>query len=298
MKWRRLRRRSGGVIDRRGRSSGLGGFGGTRVGGMPLPVGGGIGAVVLVLLLVFAFQFCAGGGFDIPGVTDLGGAPTAPEGSSGPIEEGSVADRMDAIVDDIQITWDQDIFRPAGRAYEDTNLILFTDRTNSGCGAASSATGPFYCPADGLMYLDLDFFRELERNFGAPGDFAQAYVLAHEVGHHVQTLLGTNAAVQQESRENPSDANELSVRLELQADCFAGVWGASVYARGILEPGDVEEALAAAAAVGDDRIQERTQGRIDPETFTHGTSEQRARWFETGFDTGDPEACDTFSGDV
>jgi uncharacterized protein len=297
VKWRRLRRRSGGVIDRRG-SSGFGGFGGTRMSGMPLPVGGGIGAVVLVLLLVFAFQFCAGGGFDIPGVTDLGGAPAAPAGSSGPLEEGSLADRMDAIVDDIQTMWDEDIFTPAGRSYEDTNLVLFTDGTNSGCGAASSATGPFYCPADGRMYLDLNFFRELERNFGAPGDFAQAYVLAHEVGHHVQTLLGTNAAVQAESRENPSEANELSVRLELQADCFAGVWGASVYARGILEPGDVEEALAAAAAVGDDRIQEQTRGRIDPETFTHGTSEQRMTWFQTGFDTGDPEACDTFSGDI
>ncbi|HJS27961.1 MAG TPA: neutral zinc metallopeptidase [Actinomycetota bacterium] len=298
MRWRRLRRRSGGVIDRRGRSSGAGGFGGTRVGGMPLPVGGGIGGVVLIVLVILAFRFCAGGGFDIPGLTDLGGAPTAPPGGSGPIEEGSVADRMDAIVDDLQTTWEQDIFGPAGRSYEDTGLVLFTARTNSGCGPASSATGPFYCPADGLMYLDLDFFRELERNFGAPGDFAQAYVIAHEVGHHVQTLLGTNAAVQRESRENPGDANELSVRLELQADCFAGVWAASVYARGILAPGDVEEALAAAAAVGDDRIQERTQGRIDPETFTHGTSEQRVRWFRTGFDTGDPEACDTFGGDV
>jgi uncharacterized protein len=297
VKWRRLRRRSGGVIDRRG-SSGLGGFGGARVGGMPLPVGGGIGAVVLVLLLVFAFQFCAGGGFDIPGVTDLGGAPAAQEGASGPIEEGSLADRVDAVFDDLQTTWEQDIFRPAGRAYEETGLVLFTDRTNSGCGAASSATGPFYCPADGLVYLDLGFFRELERNFAAPGDFAQAYVIAHEVGHHVQSVIGTSAAVQRESREDPSAANELSVRLELQADCFAGVWGASVYERGILEPGDVEEALAAAAAVGDDRIQRRTQGRIDPETFTHGTSEQRARWFRTGFDTGDPEACDTFSGDV
>ena len=297
MKWRRLRRRSGGVIDRRG-SSGLGGFGGTRMGGMPLPVGGGIGAVVLVLLLVFAFQFCTGGGFEIPGVTDLGGAPAAPAGGSGPIEEGSTADRMDAIVDDIQTTWDEDIFTPAGRGYEDTRLVLFTDQIDSGCGAASSATGPFYCPADGLMYLDLNFFRELGQNFGAPGDFAQAYVLAHEVGHHVQTLLGTNAAVQRASRENPSEANELSVRLELQADCYAGVWAASVYARGILDPGDVEEALTAAAAVGDDRIQERTRGRIDPETFTHGTSEQRATWFRTGFDTGDPEACDTFSGDI
>jgi uncharacterized protein len=292
VKWRRLRRRSGGVIDRRGRSFGSGG---TRLGGMPLPAGGGIGAVVLIVVLIFAFQFCAGGGFDIPGVTDLG---EAPEGGSGPIEEGSLPDRVDAVFDDLQTTWEQDIFGPAGRAYEETGLVLFTDRTNSGCGAASSATGPFYCPADGLVYLDLGFFRELERDFSAPGDFAQAYVVAHEVGHHVQTVLGTNAAVQRESRENPSDANELSVRLELQADCFAGVWGASVYERGILQPGDVEEALAAAAAVGDDRIQQRTRGRIDPETFTHGTSEQRVRWFRTGFDTGDPEACDTFSGDV
>jgi uncharacterized protein len=297
VKWRRLRRRSGGVIDRRG-SSGLGGFGGTRMSGMPLPVGGGIGAVVLVLLLVFAFQFCAGGGFDIPGATDLGGAPAAPPGSSGPLEEGSLDDRVDAVFDDIEIMWKQDIFEPGGRRYEDSGLVLFDGQTSSGCGAASSATGPFYCPADGLVYLDLGFFRELERNFGAPGDFAQAYVIAHEVGHHVQNLLGTNAAVQRESRENPSDANELSVRLELQADCFAGVWGASVYARGILEPGDVAEALAAAAAVGDDRIQEQTRGRIEPETFTHGTSEQRMTWFQTGFDGGDPEACDTFSGDI
>ena len=205
---------------------------------------------------------------------------------------------MDAIVDDIQTTWDLDIFGPAGRTYEDTGLVLFSEPDRLGLRRGVLGDRPFYCPADGQMYLDLGFFRELERNFGAPGDFAQAYVLAHEVGHHVQTLLGTNAAVQRQSRENPSDANELSVRLELQADCFAGVWAASVYARGILEPGDVEEALTAAAAVGDDRIQERTRGRIDPETFTHGTSEQRTTWFRTGFDSGDPEACDTFSGDV
>jgi predicted metalloprotease len=265
---------------------------------MPLPVGGGIGAVVLVLLLVFAFQFCAGGGFDIPGATGLGGAPAAPAGSSGPPEEGSIEDRLDAIFDDVQTMWAEDVFRPAGRPYEDSGLVLFTGRTDSGCGPASSATGPFYCPADGLVYLDADFFRVLERDFGAPGDFAQAYVIAHELGHHVQTLIGTNAAVQRESRDDPSVANDLSIRLELQADCFAGVWGASVYARGILQPGDIEEALGAAAAVGDDRIQERTQGRIDPETFTHGTSAQRVRWFRSGFDTGDPAACDTFGGDV
>ena len=297
MKWRKLRRRSGGVIDRRGESfpSGSGGRG---LGGFPIPVGGGVGGVILLLVIFFAFQFCAGGGFDIPGTPELGGADEASQGESGPGVEGTPAEVVDAVVDDVQTMWDEDIFRPAGRAYRDTSVVLFTDRIDSGCGAASAATGPFYCPADGLVYLDLGFFRELDRRFGAPGDFAQAYVLAHEVGHHVQTLLGTNEAVQRESRENPSERNEFSVRLELQADCYAGVWAASVYAREVLEPGDVDEGLAAAAAVGDDRIQQQTQGRIDPESFTHGTSEQRATWFRTGFESGDPDACDTFDADI
>jgi uncharacterized protein len=297
MKWRRLRRRQGGVIDRRGQSL-PGGSGGRGLGGIPLPIGGGIGGVVLLVVVILAFQFCSGGGFGIPGSPDLGGAEAAPAGDSGPSEDGTVVERVDAVFDDIQITWDRDIFTPAGRTYKDTSLVLFTDRTNSGCGVASSATGPFYCPADMLVYLDLGFFRELAQRFGAPGDFAQAYVIAHEVGHHIQTLLGTNAAVQRETRANPSERNELSVRLELQADCYAGVWGASAYARGVLEPGEVQEALTAAAAVGDDRIQEQTQGRIDPETFTHGTSEQRVRWFQTGFDSGDPNDCDTFNNDI
>jgi uncharacterized protein len=297
MKWRRLRRRSGGVIDRRGQSfpSGSGGRG---LGGFPIPVGGGVGGAILLLVIFFAFQFCAGGGFDIPGTPELGGADEASQGESGPGVEGTPAEVVDAVVDDIQTMWDEDIFRPAGRTYRDTSVVLFTDRTDSGCGAASAATGPFYCPSDGLVYLDMGFFRELDRNFGAPGDFARAYVLAHEIGHHVQTLLGTNDAVQRESRENPSERNELSVRLELQADCYAGVWAASVYARGVLEPGDVDEGLAAAAAVGDDRIQQQTQGRIDPESFTHGTSEQRATWFRAGFASGDPDACDTFEADI
>ena len=297
MRWRRLRRRPGGVIDRRGQAA-PSGFGGRGLGGIPIPVGGGVGAVVLLVVVVFAFQFCAGGGFDIPGSPDLGGADQASAGASGPDRDGNLVQFVDAVFDDVQTTWDQDIFRPAGAGYRDTSLVLFTDRTDSGCGVASAETGPFYCPADGLVYLDLGFFRELDRRFGAPGDFAQAYVLAHEIGHHVQTLLGTNAAVQRESRANPSERNELSVRLELQADCFAGVWGASAYARDVLEPGDIDEALKAAAAVGDDRIQQKTQGRIDPETFTHGTSEQRVTWFRTGFDSGDPNACDTFDADI
>ena len=297
MRWRRLRRRPGGVIDRRGQAAPAG-YGGRGLGGIPIPVGGGVGAVILLVVVVFAFQLCSGGGFDIPSSPDLGGADQAPAGDSGPARQGTLVEFVDAVFDDIQTTWDQDIFRPAGRSYRDTSLVLFTDRTGSGCGVASAETGPFYCPADGLVYLDLGFFRELDRRFGAPGDFAQAYVLAHEVGHHVQTLLGTNAAVQRESRQNPSERNELSVRLELQADCFAGVWAASAYARDVLVPGDLEEALTAAAAVGDDRIQEQTQGRIDPESFTHGTSEQRVTWFRTGFDSGDPNACDTFDADI
>jgi len=297
MKWRRLRRRSGGVVDRRGQSFPSGSTG-RGVGGFPIPVGGGIGGAILLLVVFFAFQFCAGGGFDIPGSPELGGADAAPRGESGPGREGTRVEFVDAVVDDIQTTWDQDIFRPAGRTYRDTSVVLFTGRTDSGCGVASAATGPFYCPADGLVYLDLGFFRELDQRFGAPGDFAQAYVLAHEMGHHVQTLLGTNDAVQRESRENPSERNELSVRLELQADCYAGVWAASVYAPGVLEPGDVDEGLAAAAAVGDDRVQQQTQGRIDPESFTHGTSDQRATWFRTGFESGDPDACDTFDADI
>jgi uncharacterized protein len=299
MRWRRLRRRPGGVIDRRGQgfspgASGLGGLGGLR-----LPVGGGIG-LVLVLVIVFAFQVCSSGGLGIPGapLDDLGAAGSAPA-ESGPAPQDEPGQFVDAVFDDLEIMWEQDIFAPAGRRYERSGIVLFDRRTSSGCGTASSATGPFYCPADGLVYLELGFFEELDRRFGAPGDFAQAYVIAHEVGHHVQALLGTNAAVLRESREDPSIANELSVRLELQADCFAGVWAASlVEAGGILEPGDVEEGLAAAAAVGDDRIQQQTQGRIDPESFTHGTSEQRATWFRRGMESGDPSACDTFNEDI
>jgi uncharacterized protein len=165
-------------------------------------------------------------------------------------------------------------------------------------GLASSATGPFYCPLDRKVYIDLGFFDELNRRFQAPGDFAQAYVLAHEIGHHLQQQLGIEESVRGQSQANPGEANELSVRLELQADCLAGVWARSTYDRGILEGGDLEEGLGAASAVGDDRIQSQAQGRIDPESFTHGTSEQRARWLQTGFDSGKLDSCDTFSGDI
>jgi predicted metalloprotease len=297
MKLTKLRRRRGGVIDRRGQ-----GFGGSPTG-FGMPVGGGMiggGAIGLILLVVVLLQFCGqqGGGSAIPGLPDLGGVQRAPSEEAGPAPGDDMGAFVDAVVDDIQVTWDQDIFRPAGRTYRDTAVVLFTQRTSSGCGPASAATGPFYCPADGRVYLDLGFFQELSDRFGAPGDFAAAYVIAHEIGHHVQSLLGIEERVRRESAQDPREANELSVRLELQADCFAGVWASSAYARGALEPGDVQEGLDAAAAVGDDRIQESTRGRVDPESFTHGTSEQRTTWFRHGFDSGSPNDCDTFSADL
>jgi predicted metalloprotease len=305
MNLRKLRRRSGGVIDRRGEAP-AGGLPGFRLptsgggGGLPIPMGRGglgIGAIVIVLLLVFVLPRLLGGSgsmIDDPGA--VGGFPDA--GTGGSTTEVDPTDPtgqfVDAVQDDIQLTWD-DIFRGAGRTYDFTQVVLFRGSTRTGCGLGSAETGPFYCPADRHVYLDASFFKELEQRFAAPGDFAEAYVIAHEIGHHVQTLLGINQQVQQASRDDPSQANALSIRLELQADCLAGVWASSANARGVLEAGDLEEGITAAAAVGDDRIQQSTTGRIDPETWTHGSSEQRVRWLRTGFQAGNPDACDTFS---
>ena len=200
------------------------------------------------------------------------------------------------MLDDVQQTWAEQ-FRQAGREYQNARLATFSNSVSTrGCGDAPSAVGPFYCPADGYVYLDESFFDELSQRFGAPGDFAKAYVIAHEFGHHVQNLLGIDDQVREAVQRNPGDQNALSVRQELQADCLAGVWGHSANERGLLEAGDVEEGLGAAAAVGDDRL---TQGRASPDSFTHGTSEQRTRWFKRGFDSGDPQDCDTFAaGDL
>jgi uncharacterized protein len=306
VKLKRMRRMRGGVVDRRGEGPtasgsfpGLGG--GSGGGGLPIPMGkGGIGvALIIVVVLMFlgGSQILGGGGSDVPGLDGFGDAGTA-------TTQGDAIDPNDptgrfvaAVIDDVQYTWN-DIFERAGKTYEPTQVVLFTGSTNTGCGQASSATGPFYCPSDRLVYLDTSFFKELERRFGAPGDFAQAYVIAHEVGHHVQALLGISQQVQQLQQDDPSRANELSVRMELQADCFAGVWGRAAQGAGILEPGDVEEGLRAASAIGDDRIQESVQGRSDPETFTHGTAEQRSTWLRTGIQVGNPDACDTFSNDI
>jgi len=260
-------------------------------GGMALPIGGGGGLIGVIVLLAYLFLGGGGegGGFD----PSLQPFPAAPTGQPLGDTPGQADDFVAFVVDDVQDTWTR-LFQEAGRQYEPTKLVLFEQATQTGCGSASSATGPFYCPLDRKVYVDLGFFQELRERFGAPGDFAQAYVIAHEFGHHVQTILGINESVRQEQQENPDAANELSVKMELQADCFAGVWGHSAYADQQLSEGDLQEGLGAAAAVGDDRIQERTQGRVDPERWTHGSAEQRTQWFRRGFDGGDPNACDTF----
>jgi uncharacterized protein len=269
---------------------------------MAFPIGvggGGLGVVVLAAYLLISLLGGGGGASIDPGLAPFPATP-------GPTGQGLPADAdpdlrakqfVAFVVDDVQNTWKR-LFERSGRRYEPTRLVLFTRATTSGCGAASAATGPFYCPLDRKVYLDLGFFRELSSRFGAPGDFAQAYVIAHEFGHHVQNLLAIDDQVRREQHQNPDESNELSVRLELQADCLAGVWGHSAYQQRLLESGDLEEGLDAAAAVGDDRIQREATGRVDHESFTHGSSEQRVRWFRRGFESGDPNSCDTFSSDV
>jgi predicted metalloprotease len=274
MKWRRgVGRRW--IEDRRGQGT----------GGLALPVGGGIGGIgLLILLVVLALTGSLGGG---------GGAPGA-GGNEQPAQLDSELEQFVAfVVDDVQQGWAQ-AFRESGREYEPTKLVLFEQAVSSGCGVASSETGPFYCPLDKKVYLDLGFFRELRDRFGAPGDFAQAYVIAHEFGHHVQNITGIADEVRREQQSNPDQANQLSVRMELQADCLAGVWGFGAAEEGLLEPGDLDEGLRAAAAIGDDRIQRQAGGQVNPETWTHGSSEQRVTWFRRGFDSGDTQACNTF----
>ena len=291
MRWKRGH--TGGIEDRRG-------AGGARMGGLGgLPIGIGGGGGIIVLIIIIAMQLFGGGiggGSGTPGsaLDPFGGAaPAGPAGSVDLTNEGDQVEFMGYVLDDANALW-ADVFQRANREYQPTTLVLFTNSVQSGCGAASSQTGPFYCPLDRKIYIDLDFFDELSRRFGAPGDFAQAYVLAHEVAHHVQTVLGINEQVRNEQQSNPSRANELSVAMELQADCLAGVWAQSVFEQGDLESGDLEEGLRAASAVGDDRIQESMGGAVNPETWTHGSAEQRSTWFRRGFDTADPAACDTF----
>ena len=299
VKWRRGG--AGRIEDRRGTGGG-GGFG----GGMPFPMGkaggGGLGLIVMVVvyLLIGGLPGGGGGGFGIdPGTGGLGAAPPASSAiENAPADDDEQEAFIRFVTGEIDKTWRR-IFAESGQTYEVPTTVLYERGVQTGgCGSAPSSVGPFYCPADKKIYIDLSFFRDLSERYGAPGDFARAYVIAHEVGHHVQNLLGVSGDVNRQQQEDPESANELSVRVELQADCLAGVWGHAAYQDELLQSGDLEEGLAAAAAVGDDRLQEQAGRRIDRESWTHGSSEQRSKWFQKGFDGGNPSACDTFAGDL
>jgi len=256
--------------------------------GMALPVGGGIGGLVL-LLLVSALT-----GTNPLDLISTQSEPTS-VGTTGVRDDDPQAQFVSVVLRDTEDTWTQ-IFRQHGDSYQPPTLVLFTQATQTGCGVGEAVMGPFYCPSDRKVYLDLSFFQELADRFGAPGDFARAYVVAHEVGHHVQTLTGVSdrvaAAREQEGR---TGSNQLSVRQELQADCYAGVWGHYAARDNLVEPGDAEDGLRAAAAIGDDRLQRQSQGRVVPESFTHGSSAQRVEWLKRGLESGRLESCDTFS---
>jgi uncharacterized protein len=276
------------IEDRRdeGGSAGGGGFGGGfGFGGMHIGIGGLL--VLVVLSLIFKTNFLALLGGDAVGP---GPVATRQPDPARDTAERPLVQLVSFVLDDTQNTWTQVLPAQTGKQYHHAKLVLFRNYTRSGCGSAESATGPFYCPGDEKVYIDLGFYDELRRRFGAPGEFAQAYVLAHEIGHHVQNILGIERRVGANSR----GADSASVHLELQADCFAGIWAHSTQQRGLLEKGDVESALGAAAAVGDDRLQKMSTGHVAPDSFTHGTSQQRMDWFNKGFQNGSVEACNTF----
>jgi predicted metalloprotease len=270
-----------------------GGSGGMQFGGIHLGIGGTL--VLIVLSLVFHRNFLAllGGDNSQVGTTQSERLHGTAVNSEKDKAEQPLVQFVTFVLNDTQSTWAK-ILPTEGVAYRHARLVLFRDSTDSACGGAESATGPFYCPEDEKVYIDLDFYDELKRRFGAPGEFAEAYVLAHEMGHHVQKLLGIEAKVRQAQERNPGSAKALSVRLELQADCFAGVWAHSTEQRNLLEAGDVDQALKAAAAVGDDHLQRMSTGRVNPDSFTHGSSAQRTQWFQQGFTGGTIESCNTF----
>jgi len=276
MRWQG-RAGSGNIEDRRGMR-------------MALPVGGGIGGLVL-LLLISALT----GTNPIDVIKSAPPSESVGTGGSDSVENDPQAQFVSVVLKSTEEVWEE-IFRQRGADYQEPVLVLFTDATLSGCGVGQSAMGPFYCPVDRKLYLDLSFFRDLDTRFGAPGDFAQAYVVAHEVGHHIQTLTGVSERVNaMQQRTSQREGNQLSVRMELQADCYAGIWGHYAARQNLLDPGDAEEGLRAAAAIGDDRLQQQSQGRVVRESFTHGSSEQRVSWLRRGLDRGQLEACDTFA---
>jgi len=283
MRWQ-MGRRSDNIEDQRGMPVGRGAV-----------VGGGLGTIVLVLLALYF-------GVD-PSVVLQGADPgdsrsvsSVQQQQRAPAGDEPLKDFVSVILADTEDTWGE-LFQRMGRQYERPHLVLFSGAVRSACGFAEAAVGPFYCPGDRKLYIDLSFYRDLRDKLGAPGDFAQAYVIAHEVGHHVQNLLGIAERVQAaQGKRGRTEANALQVRMELQADCLAGVWANNAQrARNLLESGDIEEGLNAASAIGDDRLQRQTQGRVVPESFTHGSSAQRVRWFKRGIDSGDPGQCDTFA---
>ena len=280
------------VEDRRGEGGGGGFRGGLGGGGMRLGLGGVI--VLLVLSLIFKQNL-----FRFLDPNAAGGA--TPQATDGTVQSSASEDSLvrfvSFVLDSAQSMWAQTV-PSLGAEYRSAKLVLFRDGIQSACGFAETASGPFYCPGDHRVYIDLGFYQELKDRYGAPGDFAQAYVLAHEIGHHVQWLLGTEEQVRRAQRSQPARENDLSVRLELQADCYAGVWAHEADREGILEVGDVDEGLNAAAAVGDDRLQRMSSGHVNPDSFTHGSSVERTAWFRRGYTSGRPDACDTFSGPI
>ena len=275
MRWQ-MGRRSSNVEDRRGR------------GGAPVAAGGGLGVIIIALIAMFL-------GVDPSFILEGTQTTTAPPQTGNP-QDDELADFVSVVLADTEDVWNP-IFQQLGRRYQEPTLVLFSNQVKSACGLAQSAVGPFYCPADQKVYIDLTFYRDLKERHNAPGDFAQAYVVAHEIGHHVQTLLGVSQQVQQaKARASKVQGNQLSVRQELQADCFAGIWANHAQrARNILEQGDLEEALNAASQIGDDTLQKQAQGFAVPDSFTHGSSTQRVRWFKTGFQSGRLDSCDTFN---
>lgn len=300
MRWRG-RRQSSNVEDRRGQSGMPGGFGRT---GRPVRIpigrgvgGGGLSGIVMLVVLFFVLRACG-----IDPLQLLEGGPASPQvtqqqapGSQPTDEEARFVSVVLAETEDV---WNG-IFQAEGQTYQEPRLVLFTNQVQSACGFASSASGPFYCPGDSRVYIDLGFFREMEQRFSASGDLARAYVIAHEVGHHVQNLIGVLPEFNRMRRTmSPAEVNRMSVRVELQADCFAGVWAHYTAQRGLLEEGDIEDAMNAAHQIGDDTIQRRTQGYVVPESFSHGTSQQRVTWFTNGLRNGRLEDCDTFNNPV
>ncbi|MCS2162553.1 neutral zinc metallopeptidase [Scandinavium sp. H11S7] len=287
MRWQG-RRESDNVEDRRNDSGGMSPIGGGR-GGLRLPRGKG-GIILLIVVVVAGYY-----GVDLTGM--LTGQPMVQQQSAqrsiSPNDD-EAAKFTSVILATTEDTWGQ-IFQKMGNQYQQPKLVMYRGATRTGCGTGQSVMGPFYCPADSTVYIDLSFYDDMKNKLGADGDFAQGYVIAHEVGHHVQKLLGIEPQVRQmQQNASKAEVNRLSVKMELQADCFAGVWGHSMQQQGVLEAGDIQEALNAAQAIGDDRLQQQSQGRVVPDSFTHGTSQQRYSWFKRGFDSGDPSQCNTF----